>query len=159
VPITENFFGPQVHAALPRKTMGEFDHGNALWPKKQTECDDPQPNRNAAVGRNGGKNVQVEDCHDKKQNEVPTAQSATQGRESRSHFFITRRGGLIWQLRLDFDHSSTWHYCPASTNAERRSCCTFARPGATSSKAAKCLSMSASVCCTEIVHCSSHQKG
>jgi hypothetical protein len=40
-----------------------------------------------------------------------------------------------------------------------RSRCDLARAGATSSKAARCFSMSASVCCTEMVHCSSHQCG
>ena len=38
-------------------------------------------------------------------------------------------------------------------------CRACASPGAISSNTARCLSMSASVCCTEIVHCSSHQYG
>src|SRR5580692_8646647 len=50
--------------------------------------------------------------------------------------------------------------CPAApTNCAPRSFCVAANPGATSSNTAKCLSMSASVCYTEIVHCSSHQYG
>ena len=45
----------------------------------------------------------------------------------------------------------------ARRTASCGSFCASARAGAISAKTARCLSMSASVCCTEIVHCSSHQ--
>ncbi len=48
--------------------------------------------------------------------------------------------------------------CATATGAAR-SCCAFASDAAMSLNASRCLSISASVCWTEMVHCSSHQYG
>src|SRR5437016_8706566 len=78
VEVSEDFLGPEVHAALTRKAMREFNHGDTLWPEEQREGDDPQPDRYAAIGGDGRNDVEVEDGDNKKQNEVPASQHPAQ---------------------------------------------------------------------------------
>ena len=55
------FFGPEVDSAFAGIAMREFDDGDALRPEEKKERDDPEPDCDAAVGRDGGDDVQVED--------------------------------------------------------------------------------------------------
>jgi hypothetical protein len=41
--------------------MGEFDNRDALRPEKEKKRDDPEPDGDAAIGCDGGDNVEVED--------------------------------------------------------------------------------------------------
>ena len=78
--ISENFFRPEVYAALAWKAVRQLNHGDALRPEKEYERDDPQPDGYTAIGGDGGNDVQVEDGDNKKQNEVPPPQHAAEVR-------------------------------------------------------------------------------
>ena len=75
VKVAEYFLGPKIHAPFSRVTMSEFDYGNSLRPEEKNQGNHPQPDGDAAIGRDGGKNIQVENGDDKKKNEVPFAQN------------------------------------------------------------------------------------
>src|SRR5216684_1289115 len=102
------------------------------------------------------------DRDDKQQDEVPASQNTPQ---VRFFFFCrrARRNDFFGQLcspsgRVHPSARAKFAQCPAELAAAApRSDCALASPGATSSNAVRCLSMSASVCCAEIVHCSSHE--
>ena len=61
VKVAENFFRPEIDAAFAGITMGEFDDGDALRPEEKKKRDDPEPDGDAAVGRDGRDYVQIED--------------------------------------------------------------------------------------------------
>src|ERR1700692_4406480 len=60
VEIAKDFFRPQVDAAFAGVAMGECDDGDALRPEEEDEGDDPEPDGDAAVGGDGGDDVEVE---------------------------------------------------------------------------------------------------
>ena len=65
--------------------MGEFDDRDALRPEEKDEGDDPEPDGDAAVGRDRGDYVQVEDGDDEEKDEIAATESADQ---------VGRDGGL-----------------------------------------------------------------
>ena len=97
--VSEDCLGPEVHAALTRKAMREFNHGDALWPEEQHERDDPQPDRYAAIGGDGRNDVEVEDGDNKKQNEVPSSQHPAQAGRFLRYSRCRRSGDLVRQWR------------------------------------------------------------
>ena len=58
--------------------MGEFDDRDALRPEEKDEGDDPEPDGDAAVGRDRGDYVQVEDGDDEEKDEIAATESADQ---------------------------------------------------------------------------------
>jgi len=56
--------------------VGEFDDGDALGPEEEDEGDDPEPDGDAAVGGDGGDDVEVEDGYDEKEDEVAASEGA-----------------------------------------------------------------------------------
>ena len=60
--------------------MREFDHRDPLRPEKQQQRDDPQPDGHAAIGRDAGNNIQIEDGDDKQQHQVKASKDALQVR-------------------------------------------------------------------------------
>jgi hypothetical protein len=60
--------------------MGEFDDRDALGPEKQDQGDDPEPDGDAAVGRDGGDYIQVEDGDYEEENEIAASEGADQVR-------------------------------------------------------------------------------
>ena len=79
--VSEDFLGPEVHAAFARKAMGKLNHGDALRPEKEYERDDPEPDSYATIGGDGGNDVEVKNGDNKKQNEVPSPQHPAQVRD------------------------------------------------------------------------------
>src|SRR5438309_1475959 len=63
----EDFLCPEVYATFAGIALREFDHCNALWPEKQDQRNDPKPDRDAAISRDGWKNIEVKDGDDEKQ--------------------------------------------------------------------------------------------
>ena len=158
---------PTVDATFSGIAVGQFDDGDALRPEEQEQRDDPQPDRDSAVGRNRRDHIQVEDGDHEQQNQVGAAENALEVRLVR----IVRGQSSSCSIRSGhlavFAHAATMRRA-GDAGATRtlvryghyfsvRSCCALASAGATSSNADRCLSISASVCWTEIVHCSSHQ--
>jgi len=78
VEVAEDFLGPQVNAAFAGITVGEFDDRNALGPEEKEERDDPEPDGDAAIGRDGRNNVEVEDRNDEKQYKIAASEGADQ---------------------------------------------------------------------------------
>src|SRR2546422_302234 len=60
VKVSENLLGPKIDATFSRVAMSEFDYGNPLRPEEKNQRNHPQPDGDAAVGCDGGKNIQVE---------------------------------------------------------------------------------------------------
>src|SRR5262249_14960897 len=65
--VTEDFLSPQIDSAFARIAMSQLDDGDSLGPKKEQERNDPEPYCHAAVGRNRGDDVEVENGDDKQQ--------------------------------------------------------------------------------------------
>src|SRR4030088_1016177 len=61
VEVAENFLGPQIDSAFARVPVRQFDDCDALWPEKQDKRNNPEPDRDATVGSDGGDHVQIED--------------------------------------------------------------------------------------------------
>jgi hypothetical protein len=80
VEVAEDFLGPQIDAAFSGIAMGQFDDGDALRPEKEQQGNDPEPDCDAAVGRDGWNDVQIEDGDYEEQNQVPAAKDALQVR-------------------------------------------------------------------------------
>jgi hypothetical protein len=78
VEVAEDFFGPEIDATFAGIAVGEFYDGDALRPEEQKKRDDPEPNRDAAVGRDGGDDVQVEDGDNEEEDEVAASEGADQ---------------------------------------------------------------------------------
>src|SRR5437660_11944403 len=101
--VSENFFGPQVDAAVSRIAMCQLDDRDSLRPEKQQQGNDPEPDRDAAVGRDGGHDVQIEDRDYEQQHQIPTPQNTFEmrllvgaGRRATSgkRFKMTDRTGI-----------------------------------------------------------------
>src|SRR5947209_3676894 len=101
--VSENFFGPQVDAAFSRIAMCQLDDRDSLRPEKQQQGNDPEPDRDAAVGRDGGHDVQIEDRDYEQQHQIPTPQNTFEmrllvgvGRQGNSGkcFEISKRQGF-----------------------------------------------------------------
>ena len=78
--VAENFLGPEVDAAFSGIAVGEFDDGDALRPEKKQQRDDPQPDGDAAVGGDGGDDVEIEDGDDEQQHQIAAPEGADQVR-------------------------------------------------------------------------------
>ena len=78
VEVAEDFFRPEIDSAFAGITVGEFDDGDALRPEEKKKRDDPEPDGDAAVGRDGGDDVQVEDGDYEKENEIAASEGADQ---------------------------------------------------------------------------------
>ena len=76
VEVAEDFLGPEIDAAFAGIAMGEFDDGDALRPEEEEQGDDPEPDGDAAVGGDGGHDVEVEDGDDEKQHQVASSEDA-----------------------------------------------------------------------------------
>ncbi len=70
VEVAENFFGPEIDAAFAGIAVGEFDDGDALRPEEKKQRDDPEPDGDAAVGGDGGDDVEIEDGDDEEQHQI-----------------------------------------------------------------------------------------
>jgi hypothetical protein len=68
VEVAEDFFGPEIDAALAGIAVGELNYGYALWPEEENQRGDPEPDGDAAVGGDGGDYVEVEDGNYEEQN-------------------------------------------------------------------------------------------
>src|SRR3954462_2615890 len=93
VKVAEDFFRPEIDSTFTGITMGQLDYSNSLRPKEKYERDHPQPDGDAAVRGNRGNHVEVENCDDKQQNQIPTAENT----------FQVRRLGVRRQGVLDVD--------------------------------------------------------
>jgi hypothetical protein len=76
VEVAEDFFRPEVDTAFSGITMSEFDDGDALRKEEKDERDDPKPDGYAAVGGDGGHDVQVEDGDYEEEDEVAASEGA-----------------------------------------------------------------------------------
>ena len=76
--VAEDFLRPEINAAFAGIAMGEFDYGDALRPEKKKKRDDPEPDGDAAVGRDGGDDVQVKDCDYKEKDKIAASEGADQ---------------------------------------------------------------------------------
>jgi hypothetical protein len=47
-----------------------------LWPEKKHEGNQPQPDRGSTAGRDRRDHVEIHDCHNEEQYQVPTSQDA-----------------------------------------------------------------------------------
>ena len=111
----------------------------------------------AGVGTSFGKRKitqLAESARDDANGGAKRAASVSFATESASHFLRPRTS-----RRADPTKEEAAQWPAAPTKAAPRCCWAAARAGATSSKTERCLSISASVCWTETVHCSSHQYG
>src|SRR6476620_6575738 len=70
VKIAEDFLCPEIDPAFTGIAVPKFDDSDSLRPKEQQQRNNPQPNRNAAIGRDAGDYIQIEYCHHKKQHEI-----------------------------------------------------------------------------------------
>jgi hypothetical protein len=60
--------------------MRQFDDGDALRPEKQDEGNKPEPDGNAAVGGDGGNDVEIEDRDNEKQDQVTASEGSDEVR-------------------------------------------------------------------------------
>ena len=82
VEVAEDFFRPKINPALARIAMSQLDDGDALWPEKQKKRDDPEPDGDAAIGRDGRNNVEVENSDNEEKYEIAAPEGADQVRLS-----------------------------------------------------------------------------
>src|ERR1019366_445703 len=78
VEVAEDFLRPEIDATLTGIAMSEFDDGDALRPEEKKKRDDPEPDGDAAVGRDGGDYVQVEDGNYEEEDEIAASEGAHQ---------------------------------------------------------------------------------
>jgi len=78
VEVAEDFFGPEIDSAFAGIAVGEFDDGDPLREKEEDQGDDPEPDRHAAVGCDGGDYIQVEDGDYEQEDEIAASESADQ---------------------------------------------------------------------------------
>ena len=172
VEVAEDFFGPEIDAAFAGIAVGEFDDGDALRPEEKKERDDPEPDGDAAVGRDGGDDIEIEDGDYEEEDEIAASEGADQVRLGRVGSVVdipvtstAQTAGSspgLRPVRNDKDYFATYvSSCTCRGGRMRpplhdlvrdghwrlaRSCWAFASDAAMSSKADRCLSMSASVC-------------
>src|ERR1700733_2835381 len=60
VEVAEDFFGPEVDSAFTGIAVREFDDSDALRPEEKKKRSDREPKGDAAIGGDGGDDVQVE---------------------------------------------------------------------------------------------------
>src|SRR5580700_1353854 len=76
VKIAKDFFGPEIDSTFAGIALGKFDYGYALGPEEKDEGDDPEPDGDAAVGCDGGDDVEVEDGYYEKEDQVAASEGA-----------------------------------------------------------------------------------
>ncbi len=80
VEVAEDFLSPEVDAAFAGIAVGEFDDRDALRPEEKEKRDDPEPDGDAAVGGDGGDDVEIEDGDDEEQHQIAASEGADQVR-------------------------------------------------------------------------------
>ena len=128
--------------------MGQFNDGDTLRHKRIASKEISHSHTvTPPLAAIDGTTFRLNTADYEQQDQVPATQDSFQLRR-------TARGFMGRQIIAPV-------LLPVLVNGRRlrrcSSCCALASAGATSSNAARCLSMSASVCWTEMVHCSSHQ--
>src|ERR1700693_5078856 len=78
VEIAEDFFGPEIDAALTGIAMRQFDDVYALGPEEEKQRDDPEPDGDTAVGRDRRDYVEIEDGNYEQENEIAASEGADQ---------------------------------------------------------------------------------
>jgi hypothetical protein len=58
--------------------VSEFDDGDTLRPEEEKKRDDPEPDGDAAIGRDGRDYVEIEDGNYEQENEIAASQGADQ---------------------------------------------------------------------------------
>ena len=74
--IAEDFLCPQINPAFTGIAVRKFDDSDSLRPEEQQQRNNPQPNRNAAIGRDGRDYIQIEYCHHKQQHQIAASEDA-----------------------------------------------------------------------------------
>ena len=80
VEVAEDFFGPEIDSTFAGIAVGKLDDGNALRPEEKKKGDDPEPDGDAAIGGDGGDDVEVEDGDYEKEDEIAASEGADQVR-------------------------------------------------------------------------------
>jgi len=80
VEIAEDFLGPKIDAAFTGKAVCEFDDGNALRQEEEQQRDNPEPDGDAAVGRDRRQDVEIENRDDEQEHEVALPEHALEMR-------------------------------------------------------------------------------
>ena len=78
--VAKHFLCPQIHAAFAGIAMRKFDHRDPLWPEKQKQRNQPQPDGYASVRRYAGDDVEIKYRHHKQQHQVTASEDALQVR-------------------------------------------------------------------------------
>jgi hypothetical protein len=78
VEVAKDFLRPEIDSTFAGITMGEFDDGDALRPEEKKKRDDPKPDGDAAVGGDGGDDVEVEDGDYEEEHEIAASEGADQ---------------------------------------------------------------------------------
>ena len=78
--VAEDFFGPEIDAAFAGIAVGKFDDRDALRPEEKEQRDDPEPDGDAAVRRDGRDDVEIEDRDDEEQHQIAASEGADQVR-------------------------------------------------------------------------------
>ena len=175
--VAEDFLGPQVDATFSGIAVSQLDHGNPLRPEKQEQRYDPQPDCDPAIGRNRRDHVQIENRHHEQENQVGAAEDTLEMRllRIRRRQYLLLGVGLCSAGILPAVARASCPRCVAGRPTTGRDggatkvsepqlpllplapAAPWPGPGPHLQRRTRCLSMSASVCWTEIVHCSSHQ--
>ena len=78
--VSENLFGPQIHATFAWIAVRQFDNGDSLRPEEEQERDHPEPDSDAAVGGDRRNDVEIEDRNHEEQNQIAAPEGADQVR-------------------------------------------------------------------------------
>jgi hypothetical protein len=76
VEVSEDFFRPEVNAALSGIAVRQFDYRDALRPEKEKQSYDPKPDSDAAIGGDAGHDIEIEDGDYKEQHQIEAAEYA-----------------------------------------------------------------------------------
>ena len=91
--VAEDFFGPEIDSAFAGIAMGEFDDGDALGPEEKKKRDDPEPDGDAAVGRDEGTTLRLK---------TATTKRRTRSRRPRARMrWVAWRVGWWWTSLFD----------------------------------------------------------
>src|SRR4029077_14805618 len=76
----KHFLGPEIYSAFTGVALSEFNHGNSLRPKKEHQRNDPKPDGNAAICRDRGQHVQIENGNDEQKYQISLTKNPFQMR-------------------------------------------------------------------------------
>ena len=74
--MAEDLFRPEVDATFAGITVRQIDDSDALRTEKKKKRDDPEPDGDAAVGRDGGDNVEIKNRDYEEEDEVAASEGA-----------------------------------------------------------------------------------